>query len=384
MRIHSHKIIAASGLFAIIAAGIVYLSMSGFLQVSELPEGTPLGMAAIEPLPAEEGYQYLYFGKNDAVPVEWRMLSTKTSIGGADGVFLLANRGMVFTDFGTDHGWKDSKVKAWCEEFYASQDSFTDTERRLILETSAKETEREDYHYNDGSLYLHCGLDKEHIFVLSVSEAMNPEFGFPETIKTDGSREMQYGKRLCWWWLRSPNSKGDDVCCLVYRDGNITFDQVTRSRVAIRPAMNLSSDKEQVLLAVPCEKYVVQEKNWRDKTQAAAKKALYWKLKLIDDTMEIPQISSAKVRAGKLKLVFDGNKPGLDEGQRLVLLIADKQYEKAYTYEALEDISITPEGKLEMELPSYYHKKQCDIYLLMENAGEGQETDFVSRPVKIL
>lgn len=69
MRIHSYKIIAASGLFAIIAATIVYLATGGFLQVSELPEGTPLGMAAIEPLPAEEGYQYLYFGKNDAVLV---------------------------------------------------------------------------------------------------------------------------------------------------------------------------------------------------------------------------------------------------------------------------------------------------------------------------
>lgn len=85
---------------------------------------------------------------------------------------------------------------------------------------------------------------------------------------------------LCWWWLRSPNSKGDDICCLVYRDGDITFDQVTRSRVAIRPAMNLSSDKERVLL------------------------------------------------------------------------IADKQYEKAYTYEVLKDISITPEGKLETEFVS--------------------------------
>ena len=359
------------------------MATGGFLKATELPEGIPLGMGAIEQLPSEEGYQYLYFGKNDDVPVEWRMLSTKTSTGGGDGVFLLANRGMVFTDFGTGHEWKDSKVKAWCEEFYASQDNFTDMERRMILETSAKETEREDYHYNDGSLYLHCGLEKKYIFVLSAAEAMNPEFGFPETIKTDGSREMQYGKRLCWWWLRSPNSKGDDICCLVYRDGNITFDQVTRSRVAIRPAMNLSSDKERILLAVPCEKYAVQEKNWIDKTQAAAKQALYWKLKLIDDTMETPQISNTKVRAGKLTLVFGSNKLDLDEEQHLALLITDKQYEKAYTYETPEDISITPEGTLEMELPPYYHKKQCDIYLLMENAGEGQETDFLSRPVKI-
>ncbi|HOO28201.1 MAG TPA: DUF6273 domain-containing protein, partial [Lachnospiraceae bacterium] len=372
-------------LLVVIAVIRIICSAAGvFSQQAELPEGTQLGAAAISEGMPKEGYRYLYFGENEGIPIEWRFLCADTSMGGEDGIFLMANRGMAFSDFGTDNKWEHSKIKDWCVDFYESDTHFTSAEKKLIMETTVEETEQDDYHYNDGSRFLHCSLEKEHIFILSAAEAMNPMFGFSESIRTDENREMQMGTRLRWWWLRSPDSKSDQIGCLIYRDGNITYDIVTRSMIGIRPVMNLLTDSSSgIFMAVPCEEYVVQEKNWVDKTQALNGQSAYWKLKLSDDTIRTPQFEDAGVRSGKLKVIFSDGKPVLEEGQCLMLLITDKQYRTAYAYIPVQDSFYRSDGTLEWELPSYYNKKKCDLYLLAEMEGEAQQTDYVSLPAKL-
>ena len=348
------------------------------------PEGTPLGMAAMQEVSPEKGYHYIYIGQNDGEPLVWRVLSHQTNMGTDDGIFVLTNQGLVFSDFGETNVWADSNVRKWCQEFYASKEHFTDDERALIMETTKEETEFSDYEYLDGSKYLHCGLTQDHLFALSVEEAMNAKYGFPDTIMTDGTREMQYLGRLCWWWLRSPCSKGDHISCMCYRDGNITNDKSTRSRIAIRPAMNLTSDIKQVLMAVPTEKYQNPKGEQRDKAASAKKEAYYWKLKAVNKAMKNPAMSSVKTQEGKLTIALDSKRTKYQIGQKPVLMITDSAYKTVYDYIPYDGEWNEKSTVLEWTLPFYYHENEYALFLLMEHSGGAQETDCVSQPEPII
>ena len=147
--------------------------------------------------------------------MDWRVLEKK------DGkVLLLKDNSLGSTPFdekGQNVTWENSSVRKWLNNDFL-QESFTENERKSILETNVKNTPNATYHTSAGK------DTKDKLFLLSCDEVKKYYDAVHET-------------RSCWW-LRTPGAAANSMS-FVYKDKTIMDYgyEVTNDKITVKPAM---------------------------------------------------------------------------------------------------------------------------------------------------
>ncbi len=205
--------------------------------------------------------------KNDEKePIKWRVLSVD-----GDDAFLLADTNLDvqrYNDTDENVTWETCTMRSWLNGYGANKNvcgndysdnnfldnAFTELEQAAIRNTVVVNEDSSNYGTEGGK----DTVDK--IYLLSVSEVMNPLYGFLSIKGVTEIREAvntvygaAQGKNITGhtddWWLRSPGHDSDLACCVgVYGDGYVNQDGAYAyyNLFAVRPALhlNLSSDLE--------------------------------------------------------------------------------------------------------------------------------------------
>ncbi len=160
--------------------------------------------------------QYRYFKWEQ---IKWRVLKNDGST-----LFLAADKGLdckVYNEEETSVTWETCTLRSWLNsEFYSA--AFSSSEQEDIVE---RDVVNEDNPYYD----MEGGNDtRDNIYLLSIGEVTNPEYGFCEDYNTYSvSRRIQASdyaharggyistgstyKGNSWWCLRSPGSSAVDA-----------------------------------------------------------------------------------------------------------------------------------------------------------------------------
>ena len=196
------------------------------------------------------GYaQYRYFKWER---IKWRVLKNNGST-----LFLAADKGLDCKDYNdtyTSITWENCTLRSWLNsEFYGT--AFSNGEQGAIV-TQDVVNEDNPYYNTEG------GNDtRDKVYLLSIGEVTNPEYGFCENYSTySASRRVQASDYAhvrgaatnsgsyegnSWWWLRSPGDDTDHAAD-VYSYGSVISDGdfVNDDCDACVPALhiNLSSD----------------------------------------------------------------------------------------------------------------------------------------------
>ncbi len=178
--------------------------------------------------------------------IKWRVLNVNNST-----MFVMADKGLDCKDYhdpGSSITWENCTLRNWLNnDFYGT--AFGSGEQgAIVAQTVANE---DNPYYNTVG-----GNDtRDKVYLLSLSEVMNPDYGFCEDYSTCSvSRRVKASDYAhargayagnCWWWLRSPGNYAYRAAHvgssgIVLRNG----DDVNLTNAACVPALhiNLSSD----------------------------------------------------------------------------------------------------------------------------------------------
>ncbi len=170
---------------------------------------------------------------------------------------LLSKYGLDCQPFNKSHDaatWENCSLRTWLNRDFLDM-AFSDAEKAWISVTSLVNADNP----TEGTSGDKDTNDK--IFILSLDEAVNTEYGFSSDYNTadkirqcapteyaknrnclleDNASSKYYGN--CRWWLRTP-SFGSDVIVDVAAAGTIKVDggfSIGGSMIAVRPAMWIS------------------------------------------------------------------------------------------------------------------------------------------------
>ena len=181
-------------------------------------------------------------------PVKWRVLSNDREGGW---LFLLADRSLDSKRYSEDHlstTWRASAIRSWLND-KDSDDSFISTAFSEEEQPAIATTQVDNPGY--GPL---GGRDtKDQVYLLSVDEVKNQNFGFSDndqSIETRQAENTAYAESRgarsgdaggSYWWLRSPGSEAGNQAAAVLDDGAVyrlgyTVDE---NGFAVRPAFHL-------------------------------------------------------------------------------------------------------------------------------------------------
>ncbi len=189
--------------------------------------------------------QYRYFKWER---IKWRVLRNDGST-----LFLAADKGLDCKDYNETYAsitWENCTLRSWLnKEFYGT--AFSSSEQAAIVAQDVVNEDNPDYNTEGGN------DTRDKVYLLSIGEVTNPEYGFCEDYSTySASRRVQASDYAhargastdsgsyegnSWWWLRSP---GCNACSAadVFRSGYVNRDGSyvnNNSRVCV-PALHLN------------------------------------------------------------------------------------------------------------------------------------------------
>ena len=173
-------------------------------------------------------------------PIRWRVLSVE-----GDDAFLMADQAIEsrpFDEEGSAVTWEKCSLRKWLNEDFIKE-AFTEEEQAAIMETTVVNKDNEDYN-------TEAGADtQDKIYLLSIDEAADTQYGFEESDKaafhrTSPAREVaqtMYSSEAYnafFWWLRSPGKENcvSNVGMAGDGDSEGTFAQTYG---AVRPVLHL-------------------------------------------------------------------------------------------------------------------------------------------------
>ena len=189
--------------------------------------------------------------KNDAkTPIKWRVLSVD-----GDDAFLLADKNLDCQRYNatyTDVSWETCTMRSWLNGYGASDNvcgtdyssgnfldyAFTAGEQSAIKTTNVVNEDNPDYGTEGGN------STSDRVYLLSVGEVTNPDYGFTTSTNSTETREavdtayVDSARGRSAWCLRSPCSSG--CTSLVCADGAVAMDWYATSYDAVRPALHLN------------------------------------------------------------------------------------------------------------------------------------------------
>ena len=176
-------------------------------------------------------------------PIEWRVLSVDS-----DGVYVIAEKLLDAKPYNTSNvsiTWADCTLRTWLNGTFSDL-AFTEDESNLINSTHLVNGDNPNYGTEGG-----VSTD-DNIFVLSLADSLDSNYGFSSTTSSDTARKAKYSDYAAargiytganpysWWWLRTPGSYTDGACYVSY-DGSISYyNYVINTNVGVRPALKLN------------------------------------------------------------------------------------------------------------------------------------------------
>lgn len=184
--------------------------------------------------------------------IKWRVLKNNGST-----LFVVADKGLDCKDYNEKYTaitWENCTLRSWLNhDFYGT--AFSSGEQGAIAEQTVVNEDNPSFKTEGGN------DTRDKVFLLSIGEMKNPEYGFCEEYSTHSvSRRIKASDYAhargafvnsgnyagnCVWWLRSPGRGTRDAATVdydgdVYRDGCDVIDPYR----AVAPALyiNLSSD----------------------------------------------------------------------------------------------------------------------------------------------
>ncbi len=187
--------------------------------------------------------------KNDGKdPIKWRVLSVND-----DDAFLLADTNLdvqKYNDTYTSVTWETCTMRMWLNSVFLNN-AFNASEQAVIQNTTVVNEDNPSHDTEGGN----DTTDK--VYLLSISEAMNPSYGFTSTTDSTDTREavntayvaaggeikssrMNSAGGTNMWWLRSPGLDSSLVS-YVYDTAHVSEPggYVSGDNVAVRPALHL-------------------------------------------------------------------------------------------------------------------------------------------------
>ncbi len=199
-----------------------------------------------------------YFGDSDYRYFKWERIKWRVLKNDGSTLFVVADKGLDCKDYNEEYTsitWENCTLRSWLNnEFYGM--AFSSDEQGAIVRQNIV-NEDNPYYGTEG------GNDtSDNVFLLSIGEVLNPEYGFCEDGDAySASRWMESSDYAhargayaatgdtyagnCWWWLRSPgrltsSAAGVDDDGDVYRYGGNVDDAYGACVPALH--INLSSD----------------------------------------------------------------------------------------------------------------------------------------------
>ena len=157
---------------------------------------------------------------------KWRVLAIQNNAALIITEEIIEHR--PYHDKYVDITWADCELRKYLNgEFY---DKFTDIDKSKIIPVVNKNPDNQWYGTKGGE------KTKDHIFLLSLEEAVCKYFGdssnnllkpskkqrywFQRKDENNGKRCAQFKKRTTWYWLRSPG-RNNKKAVYIHGDGNI-------------------------------------------------------------------------------------------------------------------------------------------------------------------
>ena len=166
--------------------------------------------------------------EDEKQPIKWRVLSVEE-----DGTaLLLADKLLDMQPFDKNGkiDWEECTLRTWLNSTFLNA-AFTEAEQEAIAETEL-ETES-------------AATVTDNIYLLSLEEVSNPEYGFHPLIDCESNTRKAEGTDLSVfnniWWLRTPikEEHASWVCSIDSQGANRTIVIGTENSLWIRPALRL-------------------------------------------------------------------------------------------------------------------------------------------------
>ena len=165
--------------------------------------------------------------EDEKQPIKWRVLSVEE-----DGTaLLLADKLLDMQPFDKNGkiDWEECTLRTWLNSTFLNA-AFTEAEQEVIAETEL-ETES-------------AATVTDNIYLLSLEEVSNPEYGFHPLIDCESNTRKAEGTDLAVfdnaWWLRTPIKEDVSWVCSIDSHGkNAKYAWNTYDSLWIRPALRL-------------------------------------------------------------------------------------------------------------------------------------------------
>lgn len=201
-----------------------------------------------------------YFGNSEYRYFKWERIKWRVLKNDGSTLFVVADKGIDCKDYhnpGRSITWENCTLRNWLNnDFYGT--AFSSSEQNAIVQQNVVNEDNPSYNTEGGN------DTKDDVYLLSIGEVTNPEYGFCKNSGTySASRWMQTsdyahamgaytysdsstgGNANCYWWLRSPGYNIYDAAD-VNSIGNVgrTGDTVDGDIRAVVPVLhiNLTSD----------------------------------------------------------------------------------------------------------------------------------------------
>ena len=310
----------------------------------------------------------------------WRVLSPAGEtlpVSGENRILLLSVCARQEIGFGASNQWANSPAQMWCKLYY-SGDSFSDTERAAIAETSVEEIDDVSndvrYHetpcqyYNGQFYYGAASLENEHVFFLSAKEAAKIDFS--------GKKALTENNSPVAWWLRSPEAKTDNSVGLVdAANGYLSRGNVGKADVYARPACNLDADS---VLLMQAAYNAATGDSGAIKAIASTGSIYQWKLTLLDESRSgisaVKTAADVNTHGGTVTLSYTGAKTGSSEYVSVLLCGEDG---RALGYGVSAPLSKSS-GTVTFTLPSLGQTGHYKLYVFNEQRNAKFYSNYAS------
>ncbi|MBO4461201.1 MAG: S-layer homology domain-containing protein [Clostridiales bacterium] len=329
---------------------------------------------------------YVYYGKYNSDSVKFRVLSPDTTDYGARTMLLDSDALLSERIFNSDYStWEKSALHTYLNgDFY--NETFLAAEQDAIATSTIKGGKRYEFNSYLYNLYdSTVGLKGDKIFILDVSDVVNPEYGYISepgyynstsdyvTIPNRDKIPLGYTNPMSWW-LRAP-VRGYSNISAVIACGSVDFAHPDNEYIYVAPAMNI--DLEKVLFS------------------SLVSGDSEYKLTLEDSGIKLANPSSGNIiiEGTTVTVPYEITGDRNANATRVSVLILDAEYEagnpnnaKILYYDKLSG-NFSTKGSGSFDLPSdlkvsdwgsKYH-----VYILAEDINREHETDFASSPVEI-
>ncbi|MBQ6265390.1 MAG: hypothetical protein IJK60_08085 [Clostridia bacterium] len=180
-------------------------------------------------------------------PIFWNVLRAEN-----DGLYIISNRIIdtkSYNEFSEDTTWETSSLRAWLNnEFFDT--AFSGNEKEKIINITHSNENNPDLGTSGGN------STADNVWILSLSEIVNRNYGFQNTNDADSSKQAtgtDYAKGLgltvsngfSTYWQRTPGGS-PTLACVVDADGctrNVYMD-VAATQYGVRPVLKLYLEAE--------------------------------------------------------------------------------------------------------------------------------------------